>query len=323
MFRRFAVLAAWLGLALAAPVASPAAAQADYNETGWRAATAQEKALRKAYEDGKFTWSKEDGIEEMYDCMIAWQVWATTARIAPDAFPTISGDLSHVFAEGHMSHYVNTLYAKSGGDVDTFVRNMIAAVQRMDSTIPYDDEKALYRFMGKCYVQPASWDFSQGVMMTGPEFARDFLQQSEVKDNYPVYVKDIPKRQAFDKLVLEKRFPEAANYAAAMHADPKLKSTVYWNEILALSEMAVSAGRGSELSVPLLNTLTRVWWPKYKRGWARNALRVKRGENPANDNRPKSSGVGKEPGWAKQERERYYGGRTNYTPCNQWNTMGC
>ncbi|QIQ87508.1 hypothetical protein [Erythrobacter sp.] len=319
MIRRLVILAAALGLCSA----MPAAAQPDYNETGWRPATEHEKALRKAYEDGKFTWSKDDGIDEMYDCMIAWQVWAITARVAPDTFPTISGDLSHVFAEGHMSHYVNTLYEKAGGDVEVFVQNMIAAAQRIERTVPLNDEKALYRYMGKCYVQPASWNFSQGVRMTGPEFARDFLQRAEVGDDYPVYVKDIAKRKVFDKLVLEKRFPEAANFAAKMHADPALKSTVYWHEILELSEMAVSAGRGSDLSMPLLDTLSKVWWPKYKRGWAVNAMRVKRGENPANDHRPKSSGVGKEPGWAKQERERYYGGRTNYTPCNQWNKMGC
>jgi hypothetical protein len=259
----------------------------------------------------------------MYDCMIAWQVWARTARVAPDAFPTISGDLSHVFAKGHMSHYVNTLYAKAGGDVETFVQNMIAATRRIDTTVPLDDDKALYRFMGKCYVQPASWDFSAGVVMTGPEFARDFLLDESAADTFPPYVRDDPKRRAFDRLVLEKRFPEAANYAATMHADPKLKSTVYWNEILALSEIAVSTGRGSELSVPLLTTLSKVWWPRYKQEWAVNSIRVKRGENPANDNRPKLHDPGKEPGWAKQERERYLGGRTNYTPCNQWNTMGC
>ena len=78
MMRRL-TLAAALGL-VALAQAQPAAAQepdGDYVEFGWREATPEEKAMRKAYEKGKFTWGKDDGIEEMYDCMIAWQVWTT------------------------------------------------------------------------------------------------------------------------------------------------------------------------------------------------------------------------------------------------------
>lgn len=300
-------------------------AQPDYNETGWRAATDEEKSLRQAFERGKGTWSKKDGLPQMYDCMLAWALWSDVVRNSGDFFPTVSGDLTHVFADGQLSHYLNTLYAKTGGDVDAFTRNMINSAMRIDQVFELDDMKIAMRQMGKCYVDPASWDFSQGVTMTGPEFMRDFLQQTDTRDVYPVYVRFAAERAEFDQLVMAKKFAEAANYAAALHGDPAKKSTVYWHEVLFLSEMAVSAGEGTSLSDPLLQTLSQVWWPRYKRGWAETLLRAKRGDTRRPDDR--SPGVNprlfEEPGWAKQERESYLAGETNYTPCNMWNRYGC
>lgn len=306
--------------------AAPALAQPEYDETGWRAATGEEQGLRKAFESGKGTWSnKRDGEAEKYQCMIAWAIWADTARNTGDAIPTISGDLSHAFAEGQLSHYANTLYAAEGRNAESFATKMVKEAARIDITVPMDDDKAFYKFMGKCFVHPSSWNFTEGVTLTGPQFLREFLQMEDIRIAYPPYVKDVTARDTFDQLILQKDFAAAANWGAELHGTGR-KSTVYWHEVLAASELAVSSGRGLALSDPLLQTLSKVWWPKWKRGWASNLLRAKRGEyspTPGSGSTVPLYDPGKEPGWAKQERERYYAGQTNYTPCNVWNTMGC
>ena len=96
-----------------------------------------------------------------------------------------------------------------------------------------------------------------------------------------------------------------------------------WNEVLRASLLSIESGRGLALSDTLLSALSEVWWPRYRRDWASNLLRQKRGLPTGQANRPPLYDPGEEPGWAKQERERYLNGETNYTPCNRWNTYGC
>ena len=308
-----------LGAALL-PVA--ALAQPAYNETGWRAATDEEKSLREAFERGKGSWSRADGDAQMYSCMVAWAIWAGVARETDDFFPTISGELSHVFADGQLSHYLNTMYQKANGSLEVFSNGLITAATTIEEVMDLSDLRGTLRYMGKCHVPPSSWNFSQEVTMTGPEFSREFLMQPELRDSYPVYVRFPRERATFDQLVLSKRFAEAANFAAALHADPAKKSTVYWHEVLEVSAIAVADNEGLELSDPLLATLSNVWWPRYRREWAACALKLKRGQRCNGETTP-SPRTMDEPGWAKQERERYLRGETNYTPCNLWNRYGC
>ena len=315
----YTAVVATIGLAIAAP----AQAQPEYNETGWRAATGDEKKLREIFDGGKDDWSKSDGVPEMFDCMIAWAIWADTARRSGDTIPTISGHLTHAYAEGQLSHYLNALYGEVGGDVDRFTQMMIESASKIDTTVPQEDGPMM-RYMGKCFVHPTSWNTSQGVTMTGPQFLREFLGQTNANDVYPVYVKNAEYRAEFDRLIAAKEFAAAANFAAKLHADPGLKSTVYWHEVLASSEIAAASGRGTELSAPLLQTLSKVWWPKWKRGWAKNLLRAKRGlPSEQASNRPPLHDPGKEPAWVKQEYDRYMRGETNYTPCNVWRKTFC
>ena len=314
-----------LAAVAAISLSTAALAQPEYNETGWRAATGEEQALRKAYESGKGSWSKKrDGEEEKYQCMIAWAIWADVARNTGDAIPTISGDLSHAFAEGQLSHYANTLYTAEGRNAESFATKLAKEARRIDSVVPLDDDKAFYKMMGKCFVHPASWTFTEGVTLTGPQFMRDFLMQEDAQAAYPPYVKDIAARDTFDKLILEKDFAKAANWAAQLHGTNR-KSTVYWHEVLAASELAVANGKGLELSDALLTTLSKVWWPKWKRGWAKTLLQKKHGTyEPSPGSRfVFNERILQEPGWAKQERKWYFAGQTNYTPCNRWNRMGC
>ncbi len=315
-------LIATAGLTLGLLTASPLAAQnePDVNETGWRAANSEELELRKAFERGKKQWSKKDGERQMYDCMIAWAIWATTAREFGDMIPTISGDLTHSFAEAQLSHYMNTLVIAENGDFDSFVEKMVVAGMEIDKTVPLDTFENNIRYMGKCFVHPSSWNINPQVTITGPEFMRDVLQQPAT-DTYPPYVRDIAERQQFDRLILQKDFVGAANLGTRMHVANR-KTTIYWNEVLATAELAVSDGKGTLLDDALLIQLEKSWYPKYKRSWARNLLQAKRGvANPGFP--PAKSNPYEEPGWAKQERERYLRGETNYTPCNMWNRYGC
>jgi hypothetical protein len=318
-------------LAAIAAFAMPAGllAQPAYNETGWRPATEEEKKFREAFERGKGTWSRSDGVEQMYSCMIAWAIWGGVARETDDLFPTISGELSHVFADGQLSHYLNTLYSRANGDVEVFSQHLITAASTIEEVMDLSDLGGAIRFMGKCHVPPSSWNFAHGVTMTGPEFSREFLMQTDLQDSYPVYVKFPEERAVFDQLVLQKRFAEAANYAAEMHADEAKKSTVYWHEVLELSAIAVANGEGTELSVPLLSTLSKVWWPKYRREWAVCALDRKQGRlckyarEQRERERAAAAAAFREPGWVTQERNLQSRNMLNYTPCNQWNRSGC
>lgn len=309
----------WAFAAFCLTWAGPAYAQPEYNETGWRAATGQEKALRKVYEDAKGSWSKSHDKIDMYGCLNAWVIWADTARDTNDSFPTISGDLSHAFAEGQLSHYLNSLYTMENGNDEAFATNFLAGQERVMPIMGGGNINDTMRLMGKCFVHPASWSFSQGITLTGPQFMARFFDKPEVS-KYPPYVKNRANRDRFDQLILQKDFAGAANFAAKLHGNNE-KSTVYWHEVLAASELAMSTGRGYNLDNNLLKVLGDVWWPKYKRGWAKNILRVKRGE--PDPTRPKLHDPGDEPAWAAIERRKYLNGDLNYRPCNVWNDYGC
>lgn len=295
---------------------------APYDPSGWRPATDYEKKVRTIWERAKEGGSSDRSMEARYDCMVSWAIFSINARAMNDVIPTVAGDLSHVFADGQLSHYVSTLYAEEG-DADRFIARARAAGARNKEVMPADRDDAMIRYLGSCYVQPASWQIDPKEVWSGPEFMNT-VAGTEFPLNYPSYVRNAEARAEFDRLVLAKDFAGAANYAAQLHATPALKSTVYWHEVLETSALAVANGDGLELSDGLLGTLSNVWWPKYRRAWASCALKLKRGGSCGGQRRNEGgSQVFEEPGWAKQERDLQRRNMLNYVPCNQWNRSGC
>lgn len=299
-----------------------AAQQQSYNETGWRSASEGEKAARAMWErakarapDGKLS------LTAHYDCVASWMIMSTGIRQSGDIFPTISGDLSFVMADGQMSHHLATLVARENGDQQRVLQGLKDAVGRSKSVVDMNDTAALLSYLGTCHVQPPSWQLDENFTMTGPILS-DLLKGEENPQPYPVYVRDTSARHAFDMKVLRKDFVGAANHAAALHASPATKSTVYWHEVLYVSELAVAAGQGTQLSSGLLKTLSEVWWPKSRRAWAKALLSRKNRKN----NPPRSDAWAKlleEPEWSKRERDYFRRGLITTPPCNQWNRGGC
>ena len=307
--------AATLGFAV------PAAAQ-DYAASGWRAATAEEKALRSAFEKAQDDWDpKRDGEREQYDCVLHWASWSIAARDeTSDAIPAISGELSHSYADAHLSHHTAVLIQAEGGNAEAFGRKLAFAAAELPDRMP-DSMKGIVEALGKCYTPPLSWMISNEYRISGPQLLN--VLGGEANENaFPIYVQSSDARKQFDVHIMNKDFVAAANFGAQLHGQND-KTSVMWNEVLRASLLSVESGRGLELSVPLLSTLSQVWWPKHRRKWASNLLRRKQGLPTEQASRPPLYDPGEEPGWAKQERERFLAGETNYTPCNRWNTYGC
>ncbi len=285
--------------------------------SGWRAATEEEKSLRKAFEDAQGSWSrKQDGEGALYECMIRWAAWSAIMRDVGDEIRTISGELTHSYADGQLSHYLSTLSGQSG-NVETFSQKVSTAAMSFSGR-PDESLKVMLQKLGKCYVVPTSWAIRAESAMTGPQFMKGVFNES-YPEEFPEFVRSAKDRRAYDRLILQKDFVGAANLGAALHGTPD-KTTVMWNEVLAASKFAVGQGRGTELSDALLTTLSKVWWPKSNRSVAEGLLMKKHGRTVARKEAPKQPDI---PYWAQQEYERYIGGRTNYTPCNQWYKAGC
>lgn len=308
---------------LGAAQAAQAQAQAQVAKSGWRAATSEEKKLRKIFEDAKDDWDrKKDGEAQEYQCLLRWATWGMIARSdSTDLIPTISGDLTYSYADGQLSHRLSALMASARGDVDVFAAKFAKAA-RTFANRPDESIEEIFRSIGKCYVPPLSWAIAKNRRVTGPQIM-DLAGEKADADALPAYVRSPQARKQFDRFVLDKNFVAAANLGAQLHGQND-KTTVMWNEVLRASLFAVWSGRGTALGDPLLNTLSKVWWPKYRRNWASNLLRIKRGE-PTREagNRPALHDPGAEPAWVEQERKRWQRGETNYTPCNIWNRAGC
>jgi hypothetical protein len=314
-------------LALAALAgAVPIPAIAGVAESGWRAASAEEKKLRDIFEKAQDDWNpKVDGEAEMYQCALRWASWGMVTRTTDDVIPTISGELTHSFADGQLSHYLTVLRQKSASADEysgKFAQAAVTYANRPDESID-----TIVRLLGKCYVNPASWSIAGDMHYTGPQIM-EVLGDKPDPSAMPEHVRSRADRATYDKYIMDKDFVAAANFGAMLHGRDD-KTTVMWNEVLANSNLAVAAGQGTQLSSPLLATLAKVWWPKYKRGWASTLLAVKNGTYSGSgvSGRPGAYTFNEklleEPAWAKQERERFLRGETNYTPCNQWNSYGC
>ena len=308
-----------LGFTLAFGSAPAAAAVA---ESGWRAATPEEKKLREIFEKAQDDWNpKVDGEAEMYQCALRWASWGMVTRTTDDTIPTISGELTHSFSDGQLSHYLTVLKRKAG-DIDSFSEKFASAAVTYANR-PDESIDTIIRALGKCYVSPASWTIAEDTHFTGPQIM-ELLGDKPDPAARPEHVRSPGSRATYDRYIMNKDFVAAANFGAQLHGQND-KTTVMWNEVLANSRLAVAANQGMQLSDPLLSTLSKVWWPKYRRGWAASLLAAKHGRSTGNaqsaytfDNK-----LLEEPGWAKQERERYLRGETNYTPCNMWNSYGC
>lgn len=307
--------------ALALAFGSQAMAQ-NYAESGWRAATDEEKGLREAFEDAQDDWNaRRDGANERYECVIQWATWSELARsFDTDLIPAISGGLMHSYADAHMSHHLSILVRDEGGNAAKVGENLVYAARRLAESADESLEDTMGA-LGKCYVHPLSWSIDPNFRLTGPQLL-EMLGTDGVYSGYPVWTRSASARQQFDQFIMDKDFVAAANLGAQLHGSND-KTTVMWNEVLRASSLSVDSGRGLALSDALLQTLSEVWWPRYRRDWARNLLRRKRGLPTGDSSRPPLYDPGEEPGWAAQERERYLAGETNYTPCNRWNTYGC
>ncbi len=315
-------LIAAIGIA-ALGVATPLAAQGNYAESGWRASTDEEKDLREAFEDAQDDWnSRRDGENERYDCVMRWGAWSVIGRMFDDdMIPAISGELMHSYADAQMSHHLSTLIAAEGGNAERVGEKLAYAAVRFAERPENESLETVMEALGKCYVQPLSWSINPNYRLTGPRLFQMLGDQSAY-DGFPVWVNSNNARAQFDQYIMDKDFVAAANLGARLHTAND-KTTVMWNEVLRASLLSIESGRGLALSDTLLSALSEVWWPRYRRDWASNLLRQKRGLPTGQANRPPLYDPGEEPGWAKQERERYLNGETNYTPCNRWNTYGC
>ena len=319
MIRIIALGLAAVGMALS----GPAAAQPSFAESGWRASTSEEERLRETFEDAQDDWnSSRDGEDELYDCVMRWAAWSSVTRsLDSDLIPAVSGELMHSYADGHMSHHLSTLIRAEGGNAEAAGGKLALAAQRFAQR-PDESVETMVEKVGKCHVPPQSWSIMPAYRMTGPQLL-EMLGDPTSNSGYPVFVKSPKARAQFDELIMDKNFAAAANFAAELHGRND-KTTVMWNEVLRASLLSVWEGRGTELSEPLLTTLSQVWWPRYRRSWATNLLRAKRGLPPAGQaNRHARQSPGREPGWVTQERERFLRGETNYTPCNAWYTDHC
>lgn len=310
-----------IGAAAALFVSAAASAQ-NYAESGWRAATAEEQDLRKTYEDAQDDWnSRRDGENERYDCVMRWAAWSVVTRtFEDDIVPAISGELMHSYADAHMSHHLSTLIRSEGGNASAAGEKLAYAAQRF-SQRPDESLETVLEKLGKCYVQPLSWSILPDYRLTGPQLFR-MLGDESAYSGYPVWTRSADARAQFDSYIMEKDFVAAANLGARLHGAND-KTTVMWNEVLRASLLSVEAGLGLALSDPLLSTLSEVWWPRYRRDWAKNLLRQKHGLPSGQASRPPLYNPGDEPGWVKQERRWQQNGQLNYTPCNQWNRSGC
>lgn len=308
--------------ALAMATTGPAAAQASYAESGWRAATPEEVKLRETFQDAQDDWnSRRDGENERYECVMRWGAWSTVSRdLNQDMIPAISGGLMHSYADAHMSHHLSQLIRAEGGNAEAAGAKLAYAAQRF-ARRPNEAIEDTMKALGKCYVQPLSWSILPEYRLTGPQLF-NMLGDESASSGYPVWVQSNSGRARFDQFIMNKDFVSAANLGAQLHGSND-KTTVMWNEVLRASLLSVEEGRGLALSDPLLQTLSEVWWPRHRRTWARNLLRQKRGLPSEQASRPPLYNPADEPGWVKQERQWQRNGQLNYVPCNQWNRSGC
>ncbi len=310
-----AILAGLLCSSIATPVGAAVA------ESGWRAATPEEQKLRKVFTDAQDDWnSKRDGEPEMYSCMLYWAGWGTAVRSLDDVVPTISGELTHSYADGQLSHYLTVLLKMAEGNDQAFDQKLGKATQAY-ATRPDEPLEQVLKTLGKCYVSPTSWDIAPDLRITGPAFLAALGDQTADETAMPEHVVSRDARLIYDQYVIEQDFVAAANYGAQLHGQNQ-KTTVMWNEVLNSSRFAIDQGRGTELSDALLTTLSQVWWPKWRQELAQNLLRAKHGDTgqssaSAQPYKPET------PGWAKQEYERFLRGETNYTPCNVYYDTFC
>ena len=180
----------------------------------------------------------------------------------------------HSYADAQMSHHLSSLIRSEGGDARAAGEKLAYASQRFAQR-PDQDVEGIGKSLGKCYVQPLSWGIDPNYRMTGPQLL-EMLGDPTAAAVYPVWTRSPKAREQFDTFIMSKDFVAAANLGARLHGSND-KTTVMWNEVLRASLLSVEAGRGLSLSDPLLQTLSEVWWPRYRRGWARNLLRQKRG----------------------------------------------
>ena len=311
-----------LAAALAIGVSSPLAAQsAGFDPSGWRPADDQEKALRKVWEEAKEGGPSDTSKNAKYDCMLAWAVLGNAFEGTGDVLPTIAGDLSPAFTYGYLSHYANVLI-REDPESEVFIANSRAAFDRVMAKNLFANFGETIEYFGSCYVQPASWWIDSDFKWTSGEFL-GAISETDIPKVYADYVVDREARDRFDELVLSKQFADAANYAAQLHGNQRTKSTVYWHEVLELSAIAVANGELTSLSTPLLETLSQVWWPRYRRRWAECALQVKAGGDCGGRFEYNSPPPGSEPQWVTNERNLQRRNMLNYTPCNTWNRSGC
>ncbi|MEO1487844.1 MAG: hypothetical protein AAFR88_00190 [Pseudomonadota bacterium] len=305
--------------ALLAP--TTAFAKKGYVDLGWRPPTSDELSKRKAFENAKGSWSKKDGANEMYMCLMLWAFWGMAAREGDDTVPSVAGDLTYSFADAQMLHFANALLQSRNGASDEALGRAIISGYNAIMKSAGDDigDKNWHKLLGKCYVHPNRWDFDPSATLTGPDFLSKVLDL-RVQPMTPPYVKDRALRARYDALIKQKKFLEAANLGTREHVAGR-KTTIYWNEVKALAEIVVYDGKGALLDEALLIELEKSWYPKHKRKWASNLLMQKRGQ-PAQLNTWQST-LDKVPGWAKQQKDDYLYGKRKEAPCNIWVTIGC
>lgn len=198
MKRIIAVALATFGLA----TPTLASAQKGYVELGWRPPTSEELSKRKAYEDAKGSWSKKDGAQEMFKCLMLWAFWGNAAREGDDTVPSVAGDLTYSFADAQFQHFVTVLFkANEGRSDDAIGRGVMAGYEALAQDVGDNvGDKKWHKALGKCYVHPTRWDIDPSMRLTGPDFLQQALQLP-VQPMTPPYVRDRQLRGQYDELV--------------------------------------------------------------------------------------------------------------------------
>lgn len=301
-------------LVMAGVMAAPAQAQF----------SAEDNALRKSFNSGVGRWNKsKDGDDALTICFLAWGAWAGAARESDINAGNIHGNLTHIFADGQLTHYANLMTSRfSEPEWNALIAKNAPILGELFAD--GGNMKKLMKQLGKCHVDPNSWQFPpNGVTVAGPEFMNDILQISDTPD-LPGYMTNVAARKQFDEFVLQKNFASAANIAWQLN-QAKDGQTIHWFELLDTSLLALQRGDGLLLDVGLLKHLATKWPDNGKRNLAKYFYKIRSGNNTAEVPQydPEKYGKPKEPLWAKQEYQRYLDGKTNYTPCNVWHDNGC
>lgn len=90
----------------------------------------------------------------------------------------------------------------------------------------------------------------------------------------------------------------------------------------ALAEIVAFQGQGAQLDEALLIELEKCWYPKYKRSWATNLLKEKRGQGAPRMSFDAGAST-KIPRWAQDQKDNYLYGKSKTPPCNVWVALGC